>query len=118
MNTLKLWLRDLAIGLAFGAGFVLIAMLATPLVHADTLDSQFVNLLAEKDINANAMGIAWGHQICAQLDNGATPIAEAQKVYHQTDLSMDEYKSEWFVASAIVVYCPWHEGDDAGLHES
>lgn len=108
MKTTRTILLSMLVGGLLGA-----ALMQTAIARSDTPDSEFVNLLAEKGISANDLGITWAHQICDHLDHGSDPVTEVEKVYGATGLDMTEEKSRWFVASSIVVYCPWNDPSNA-----
>lgn len=113
MKTTRTILLSILFGGLIGAG-----LMQTAIARSDTLDSEFVNLLAEHNIQPNGLGITWAHQICDNLDHGSTPVIESEKVYNATGLDMDEDKSTWFTAAAIVVYCPQHGVTDDHLTEA
>jgi hypothetical protein len=108
MKTTRTILLSILMGALLGAG-----LMQTAIARSDTPDSNFVNLLAEHDIQPNGLGITWAHQICDNLDHGSDPVTEVEKVFGATGLDMTEEKSRWFVAASIVVYCPWNNPANA-----
>jgi hypothetical protein len=89
-----------AAGLVLGAG----------IAKADNgQDVQFIQLLDSHGINANGSE-QMAHNVCTNLDAGFTPAQEVNAVYQATPLNRDQ--SMVFAVTALVVYCPWHEGQD------
>lgn len=97
-------LASIAIGGLLGAGLTQVAV-----ARADSPELQFAQLLAQHQITVDTLGFTWAHQVCEHLDNGSTLMTEVGKVYAATDSDFSWDSSEWFVATAVVVFCPWND---------
>lgn len=75
--------------------------------HADTKDSQFIQLLQNEGISdhiSDSHAIDAAHTVCSKLTEGMTPTQVASDVLNSS--LMPAYHSGYFVGAAIEVYCP------------
>lgn len=88
-----------------GAACVLGAGLAKADFHQDV---QFFELLDSHHIQVSDTG--WAHDVCTALDTGFSPAQVTDAVEAKSPLDHD--KALWFEVASMVVYCPWHQGQD------
>ncbi|HYB36901.1 MAG TPA: DUF732 domain-containing protein [Mycobacterium sp.] len=100
------------------ARVVLVVALLGPLgaaastAHADPadVDAKFLAALRSQGIAyvSPQVGIAAGHAVCRELDQGETPTQVAQDVMNSSNL--DGFHAGYFVGASIGAYCPKYGG--------
>lgn len=109
----RLWLRFLLV-LALAGALIMAAILWASESRADTVDSIYLDVLAEQGIYADGGGaqlINAGHEICGYLDDGYA--ADTVSAYIHAVTSLDSYNSGYLMGAAVGAYCPWHAGQVA-----
>ncbi|MBI2695186.1 DUF732 domain-containing protein [Mycobacterium nebraskense] len=91
---------------------------ATSTAHADPADAdaKFLTALTSQGITfaSPQVMIAAAHLVCAELDQGETPVQVLQDVMNNQDVltnsNLDEFHTGFFVGASIGAYCPKYLG--------
>ncbi len=80
-------------------------LLAGP-ARADDVDARFLHALTAHGITYSSpeQAIDTGHEVCGELEAGATPSQVVQQV--ESHSGLDGYRAGFLVGASIGAYCP------------
>ena len=96
--------------LALALVTTLFALAGAPLAHATSQqDSLFLHFASERGLTYDDAGlaIAQGKAMCADLDDGYTPVQIIDNSMMYYGLNYEDSLS--LTAVSIIIYCPWHD---------